>query len=163
MVATPEVLPAAPLTAAEVEALERGARPARALRGASHVLARASVTVTNIGKVAGDEVVFLFHNASAAVHAARASGAAGPDDPLALKQLVAFERVRLAAGESRVVSFGVDVRMLSTVDAAGRRVAWGGAHELVFSRGHGDELRQRLELVLPAPKTSILLSAPVVS
>ena len=82
------------------------------------------------------------------------------EDPLALKQLIAFERVRLSPGETRTVNFDVDVRMLSTVNAAGQRETLGGVHELIFSRGHGSELRQHLEVVLPAPKTSIVLSAP---
>ena len=49
------------------------------LRGADHQLTTAAVTVTNTGKVAGDEVVFLFHNASAA--SALWAGRPGNDGP----------------------------------------------------------------------------------
>jgi hypothetical protein len=52
-----------------------------------------SVTVKNTGSMAGDEVVFLYINSSNTVHT---------DDPMAIKQLVDYERVTLNPGESQV-------------------------------------------------------------
>jgi hypothetical protein len=95
-------------------------------------------------------VVFLFHNASvAAAEWNLRSDSDGPD-PLAFKQLVGFERVRLEPNQSRTVSFPVSVRMLSTVDKHGVRHALAGTHELIFSRGHGEEVVHQLLLRLPA-------------
>ncbi len=67
-----------------------------------------SVTVTNTGSVAGDEVVqlFLSHTAPAGGITPRYS-------------LRGFERIRLAPGESRTVSFILGAHELSVVDAAG--------------------------------------------
>ena len=113
--------------------------------------ARMSVRITNTGSRDGDEVVFLFHNATQAVRAW------SPDDPLAKKQLVAYERVSLAAGASTVVNFQIDASMLSVVDKTGTRHALKGTHELVFSRGHGNVIRHPVELQLHG-KPRIVLS-----
>ena len=143
------------LSASEAAAISDGARPAGQLRGASHELTTASVTVTNTGKIAGDEVVFLFHNATAATGQwAQRDGGDGLD-PLAIKQLVAFERVSLAPGESKTVSFPVSVRTLSTVDKHGARPALAGEHGLTFSLGHGEELGRRLRLRAPEGRVLI--------
>ena len=64
----------------------------------------------------------------------------------AIKQLVGFERVRLAPGQSKTVKFGINVRMLSTVDKHGVRHSLAGPHELIISRGHGEELRHTVTL-----------------
>ena len=78
------------------------------------------------------QVVFLFHNAAAAI------AAHDPTDPAAKKQLIDYARVTLQPGESTTVSFNVTLGKLSTVDRHGtRHVLGGGGHSLVFSRGHG--------------------------
>ena len=80
-----------------------------------------SVRVTNTGKMAGDEVVFLYHNATdpiidwnsnknrsgralaSSLSASSTSSISTHDpDPIALKQLVGFQRVSLQPGESKV-------------------------------------------------------------
>jgi hypothetical protein len=130
------------------------------------------VTVKNTGRVAGDEVVFMYHNASNATqdHHSRSSKSVDssvessvdssvdssaessvdspPIDPTAIKQLVAYQRVTLAAGASTVVTFNVRATMLSTVDRFGTRHVLGGEHELIFSRGHGPELRRAVTVVV---------------
>ena len=137
------------LSESDVAAISDDPRPEGQLRGTSHVLAETTVVVKNTGKLAGDEVVFLFHNASAAAGQwVQRAGSDGPD-PLAIKQLAGFERLHLEPGESKTVTFNVDVRMLSTVDKHGARHTLAGAHELIFSRGHGEEIRQQLVLQLP--------------
>ena len=75
-----------------------------------------SVTVTNAGERAGDEVVQLYLD--------RPGLADAP-----IRALVGVQRVHLAAGESRQVSLTVDNRALSSVTAQGeRRIAPGKAH-----------------------------------
>jgi hypothetical protein len=78
---------AAKLTTPELDALSKVSMPLHKLRGTSHVLATVYCNVTNTGPVRGDEVIFLFHNASAA--AARWVARRGSDgpDPLAIKQV----------------------------------------------------------------------------
>ena len=66
-------------------------------------VASVQVKVTNTGKVAGDEVVFIYHNASTATERwnreqqQRASLPLQPD-PTAKKQLIGYQRVSLAPG-----------------------------------------------------------------
>ncbi len=60
-----------------------------------------AVTVTNIGAVAGEEVVLLYAQGHA------------PGLALSSEQLVAFQRVRLKAGETRTVSFSIKKAELS--------------------------------------------------
>eukprot|EP00051_Salpingoeca_urceolata_P005045 m.69906 g.69906 ORF g.69906 m.69906 type:complete len:794 (+) comp14022_c0_seq3:229-2610(+) len=102
------------------------------------VLGGASVTVTNTGHRAGDEVVFLFHHPSASPAVAGRSEFG--DDPQAKKQLVGFERVTLAPGQSQTVQFNVTARGLSFVDTMGTRHLLAGSHHISFSRGHGASL-----------------------
>lgn len=104
--------------------------------------ATVSIRVKNTGTRDGDEVVFLFHNATRAIQAWSA------EDPLAKKQLIGFERVSLAAGASTVVHFQVDAEMLSVVDKEGTRHALAGLHDLIVSRGHGRVLEHTVELQL---------------
>ncbi|MDF4003980.1 glycoside hydrolase family 3 C-terminal domain-containing protein [Luteibacter sp. PPL552] len=83
----------------------------------------ASVQVRNSGERDGDEVVqaYLSYPSS---------------DALAPKRtLVGFERVHLKAGETRQVSFTLDPRRLSSVDAAGRRAVVAGDYTLFLGGG----------------------------
>lgn len=86
---------------------------------------QATVTVRNDGKRDGDEVVQLYVDA--------------PDQPLAPRHaLVAFQRVHLAAGESRAIHFELAPRQLSSVDAAGHRAVVAGHYGLFFGGGQPD-------------------------
>ena len=69
-----------------------------------------SVDVHNTGGRAGDEVVQLYVSHPAA------------RNPVPIRELQAFERVHLEAGEAKTVTFTLAPRHLSIVDAAGRRV-----------------------------------------
>jgi len=82
----------------------------------------ASVVVTNSGDRAGDEVVQLYLSRP---------GLTGAP----LRALVGFQRITLAAGESRRVTFTVDNRSLSTVDAAGVRSVVPGRAQLWIGGG----------------------------
>lgn len=81
-----------------------------------------NATVRNEGDREGDEVVQLYLDA--------------PDDPLAPRHaLVAFQRVHLAAKESRQLRFELDPRQLSSVDAAGARAVRAGHYRLFIGGG----------------------------
>ncbi|NLS76271.1 MAG: glucan 1,4-alpha-glucosidase [Chloroflexi bacterium] len=80
--------------------------------------ARVSVTVQNVGPVAGDEVVQLYvRDVAASV-------------PVPIRHLEGFQRVSLAPGASQQVSFALRPRQMSIVDEAGRRVVEPGAFEI---------------------------------
>jgi beta-glucosidase len=72
---------------------------------------KVSVRVTNTGPVAGDEVVQLYLSHTAP------TGQTAP-----LYSLRGFERISLAPGESRTVSFTLGEKELSAIDAAGAEV-----------------------------------------
>jgi beta-glucosidase len=73
------------------------------------------VKVQNTSALAGDEVAELYVRA--------------PEQPGAPRfSLQGFERVHLAAGEAKVVTFQVDARQLSTVDATGHRAVRAGTY-----------------------------------
>jgi len=77
-----------------------------------------SVTVTNTGEHAGDEVVQLYvTDREASV-------------PVPIRKLVGFARISLAAGESKTVSFTINPRDLSVITDDTRRVIEPGVFEL---------------------------------
>lgn len=123
------------------------------------------VNVSNIGPLAGDEVVIVYTGPYTglrpdALAAARAAHGLGAGDPLALKQVVDFSRVSLAPGESALLPFDVPFAKFAQADAAGRIVVRAGEHALRFSRGDAVEdlvLRVRVAreaLVREAPPWS---------
>lgn len=82
-----------------------------------------SVEVRNSGQRAGDEVVQAYLGYP-------------PGDALAPKRsLVGFQRVHLAPGESRRVTFELDPRRLSSVDAAGQRAVLPGDYGVFLGGG----------------------------
>ena len=76
----------------------------------------------------------------------RSSAAAAP--PVAIKQLIAYQRVSLQPGAETTVKFDISARSLSTVDAHGTRHVLPGMHDLILSRGHGVELKSQFFLDL---------------
>ena len=69
-----------------------------------------SVDVRNLGTRAGEEVVQLYlSDAQASV-------------PVAIRSLQGFERVQLAPGATRRVTFTLTPRSMALIDDAGRRV-----------------------------------------
>ena len=91
-----------------------------------------SVEVRNDGQRAGDEVVQAYLDYP-------------PGDALAPKRsLVGFQRVHLAPGESRRVSFQLDPRRLSSVDATGQRAVLPGEYGVFLGGGQpGDATGER--------------------
>jgi beta-glucosidase len=79
---------------------------------------RVSVTVTNTGDLAGEEVVqFYITDCEASV-------------PVPIRKLTGFTRIHLDKGESRTVSFAVDPRELSLITDDTRRVIEPGEFDL---------------------------------
>jgi len=76
------------------------------------------MTLTNAGEMAGDEVVQLYLS----------KAEPAPGDPL--YTLVGFQRVHLAAGETRTLNLRVSSEMLATVDDDGRSSVQPGAYRL---------------------------------
>lgn len=88
------------------------------------------VDVTNTGSRAGEEVVQLY--------VSRPGIEGAP-----IRSLAGFERISLEPGEKRTVSFTLDPRSLSTVDAQGRRSVEPGRVDLWVGSGQPD-LREGL-------------------
>lgn len=120
----------------------------------------ASVTVKNTGSVAGDEVVFMYKKSDEPVKAWNEAQQLGPPT-LPSRELVGFSRVTLAPGAQTVVHFNTTAEKLSVVDEFGTRHVLPGAHELIFSRGHGEELSQTLRVEMPAEKRRLVVSSMV--
>ena len=76
----------------------------------------ATVTVTNKGGIAGDEVVEAYLTT--------------PQSGGPVHSLVGFERVHLRPGEARQVALTISPRSLSSVDDQGERAILAGAYEL---------------------------------
>lgn len=86
----------------------------------------ATVTVTNTGRCAGDEVVQLYvrDRLASMVRPALA--------------LVGFARVHLAAGETRMITFTLSMSQLAFIDAQGRWKVEAGAFELLVGSSSED-------------------------
>jgi beta-glucosidase len=84
-----------------------------------------STEVRNTGSRAGDEVAELYLTPP-------------KTDVSPIHELKAFERIHLAAGESRTVEFKLSPRQLSEVDAQGKRSVQAGAYS-VFVGGQQPE------------------------
>lgn len=109
---------------------------------AAAVTATVTLNVTNTGTTTGDDVVFLYmapqdvplqrRNSAAA-----AAAATGDVMPL-IKQLLAYQRVHLAPGQSQIVSFNVSAASFRMVSKpSGHRVSTPGTFKLVATNGLG--------------------------
>lgn len=104
-----------------------------------------SVSVSNIGGVAGDEVLQAYFIPSGSIPTRR-------DAPTPMRQLFGFERLHLAGGETKTVTFNVSATELALIDAEGNRdVHSDPNYQIVFSRGHGAELSAPLAIALNGP------------
>jgi beta-glucosidase len=85
------------------------------------------VTVTNAGKIAGDEVVQLYlRHVMASV-------------PVAIRSLQGFKRIHLKPGQTETVSFTLTPRQLSLIDNRSRRVVEPGEFEVQIGGGQIDQ------------------------
>jgi beta-glucosidase len=91
----------------------------------------ATVTVTNTGVVRGDEVVEAYLKTPQ------------PDGPI--HSLVGFQRITLAAGDSKEVIIRIDPRSLSSVDGKGNRSILEGKYSLILGGAQPQETEVRSE------------------
>jgi beta-glucosidase len=104
----------------------------------------ATVTVTNSGAVNGDEVVEAYLK--------------NPQKDGPIHSLAGFERVTIAAGQSRDVDISIDPRTLSSVDDRGNRSILPGKYTLVLAGAQPQEAQSKSEAVFtitgsqPLPK-----------
>jgi beta-glucosidase len=108
-----------------------------------------SVSVRNVGSMAGDEVVQLY------VADLEASVSVPHHD------LRGFERITLAPGESRRVTFRLTARDFSLIDARGRRVLEPGRFRLSVGGSQPDVRSRELTGKSPLSATVELLGEPV--
>jgi len=97
------------------------------------------VNVTNTGGVFGDEVVMAFVAPVAASFRTHHQ-----TTPIERKRLFGFKRIGLAPGASATVAFTLRGHDLALTDAEGQRALHSGAVHVIFSRGHGQQLRARV-------------------
>jgi len=91
------------------------------------------VTVTNTGKIAGDEVVLAFFKPT-------------QPNPL-LKQLFGFQRVHLDPNESIQLTFTLDSSTIKMGDQNGNFVSSTGVYEIEFTNGVEETLTTKVEVV----------------
>jgi len=63
----------------------------------------------------------------------------GKTHPVPRKRLVDFERVTLTAGASTEINFALTAEMLMLITADGSSKSYAGVHEIIFSRGNGND------------------------
>jgi beta-glucosidase-like glycosyl hydrolase len=98
-------------------------------------------TVKNTGKIAGDEVVMVFHRAESDV-----VNSIGGKHPVPLKALRAFERVHVAAGATGTVSFSLTDDALMLVDENGEKQKYKGHHSFLFTNGNGQLITETVQV-----------------
>lgn len=104
--------------------------------GSSQSTTEISVSVTNTGRRAGDDVVFAFFSPKALEPtAAEATGTPGSRLTAPRRQLFGFKRLTLSAGATKTVRFPVEADMMSLVDQAGRRWVAAGSYEIHITDG----------------------------
>jgi len=87
-----------------------------------------TVGVSNVGKVAGDEVVQAYLAPTAPQEQGRTT-------PVLQRQLVGFGRTTLRAGERRAVALTIEPRSLSLVERDGTRAIVPGHYRLFVAGG----------------------------
>jgi hypothetical protein len=95
---------------------------------------KCSCAVKNTGAVAGDEVVMVYDSLSDAIRTT-----VGSAHPLPIKRLLDFQRVSLATGTSATLTFAITAKMLQLTTADGSKKSYTGMHNLIFSRGNGND------------------------
>jgi beta-glucosidase len=102
----------------------------------------ATVTVTNAGTVAGDEVVEAYLKS--------------PAPGAAIHSLAGFERVTLQPGVSRTVTLKIDPRSISTVDEQGNRSIIPGKYMLTVGGAQPQETEAKSEAGFTVTGTAAL-------
>eukprot|EP00463_Aulacantha_scolymantha_P006379 TRINITY_DN800_c0_g1_i1.p1 TRINITY_DN800_c0_g1~~TRINITY_DN800_c0_g1_i1.p1 ORF type:complete len:418 (+),score=88.41 TRINITY_DN800_c0_g1_i1:936-2189(+) len=105
-----------------------------------------TVNVTNTGKIAGDEVVLAFFKPD------KGSLYTLPkDNPVIIKQLFDFKRIHLLPGQMETLKFTVKSSQLALVDDDGHTSLHPGSFDIIFTRGHGEELQALAHVAVDVP------------
>jgi beta-glucosidase len=91
----------------------------------------ATVTVTNSGSMAGDEVVEAYLKT--------------PQEGGPIHTLAGFERVNIPAGQSKDVTITLDPRTISSVDDKGNRSILAGKYSLAIGGAQPEEAKSKAE------------------
>ena len=92
---------------------------------------RYTCTVKNTGKLAGDQILQVYHRLGDAVRAT-----VSKLHPVPIKQLVHFERLSgVGPGQSVSIAIALEPTVLGLTATNGTKVVYPGEHELVFSTG----------------------------
>lgn len=132
-----------------------------AWQGAAGLPGSASCSVTNTGKLDGDEVVMVFHSVRCSTRNAfkRSLSCRSPlktacarfsdhaqagavvrsaaNHPVPIRSLIDFQRVAVPAGGKAVAAFSFTMHSIELVDENGLPKVYKGQHTFDFSRGHG--------------------------
>ena len=92
-------------------------------------------SVTNSGQREGDQVILVYHSVSQEIRTR-----VGTRHPVPLRALVGFERLTVAAGQTASAVVHVPLRALLVVNEDGERVLYRGVHNIIFSKGSGEDL-----------------------
>lgn len=96
--------------------------------------------VQNTGPIAGEEVVQIYHIAGNDIRETLL-----PVHPVPLKQLVAFDRIRVESNSTGTVRFTFDKGdVLSLTNEGGRRVVYSGTHVLSVTNGVQDPIEHKI-------------------
>jgi beta-glucosidase len=102
----------------------------------------ATVTVTNDGKMGGDEVVEAYLKT--------------PEVDGPIHSLVAFDRVTIAPGTGKEVTLKIDPRSLSSVDDQGNRSILAGKYELTVGDAQSEETQAKSKAAFTITGTKAL-------
>ena len=89
--------------------------------------------VKNIGDVEGDEVLMVYHSAGRDIREK-------VKHPVPIKQLIDFQRVTVLHDQTEKVTFGIESSGFALVDENGEKIVYKGQHDIIVSRGHGEEV-----------------------
>lgn len=100
----------------------------------------------NTGDVTGDEVVqvYMRPHKDSLIHLT--SGV-----PVPKKQLLDFQRVTVEPQSTKLVTFPLIAKQLGLVDTRGNRKLQPGSYDVVFTRGHGEELVMFIQVTADVP------------
>jgi len=105
-----------------------------------------TVNVTNTGKRAGDEVVLAFFKPDKTT-----LNTLPKDNPVIIKQLFDFKRIHLQSGQMVTLKFTVKSTQLALVDTSGHTSLHPGSFDIIFTRGHGEELHALVHVAVDTP------------
>jgi len=104
-----------------------------------------SVEVANAGKIDGDEVVMVYAKPPRNIDTLSINA------PIVRKQLVAFQRIGVFAGDSSEVKFTIPATALGLADETGAVKLHAGDYTILVSQGHGVDLELPVKVKLSSP------------